>query len=337
MENPIDFKALAALRPGEGANAVRVALGDRWRPPAPHDAGWLRAIARTGGFVARLDVAGHIAYAAFRPPFPIETPIAGLRLGMSQQAALAALPALRLGDRSPIYAATRYTADVSDHYRMVAEFHGDELHGIWFFVRDAAFPHKQPMVYPAAVGAPGAPFRDPNFKLAVLSALIEADALDLGAPQDLADFVLARHMDLGREGYHLIREAYDYLLRFPLTDTDLARVEAITFDSGNEIYPYCYYDWGGSTSDFDIASVEGIVRCINLRSFFYVSMLDALDVDHLVGLKKLADICLPGDCRHADGLLELPALRTLSFFTGTIDDKLIARLKQRGVAVRIYG
>jgi len=336
MEKLVDFNALAALRPGEGADAVRSAMGARWRPPAPHDAGWIRAIAHTGGFTARLDATGHLAYVAFGPPFPADVAIAGLTRGMSQGAAVAALPQLRLGDRSDIAAASRYVADVSGHYRIAVEFHGDELHSVWFFVRNAVYPPKQPMVYPAAAGPPGAPFRDPNFKLAVLSALIEADAIDLAEPQALADAVLSQHVDLGRDGYHFIREAYDYLVRYPLTDADLAQVESITFDGGAPIYRYCFYYWDGTTPEFDIASVEGIARCVNLRRFEYISMLNAVDIDHLVGLAKLADVSLPGDCRHADGLLELPALKSLSFHEGAVDERLIARLKQRGVAVRIY-
>ena len=335
MEQSADFNALAALRPGEGADAVRTALGDRWRPPAPHDAGWIRAIAHTGGFTARLDVTGHLAYVTFAPPFPAAVPIAGLQLGMTQAAAVAVVPKLTMSSRSPIYAATRYAADVSDHYRMFAEFHGDELHSVRF-AREASYPEKGKMVYPATLGPPGAPFRDPNFKLAVLSALIEADAIDLGEPQDLADAVLPHPIDLGRDGYHFIREAYDYLVRYRLSDADLAQVETITFDGGEEIYRYCFYYWDGTTPDFDIASVEGIARCVNLRRFEYIAVLNAVDIDHLVGLAKLAEVSLPPDCRHADGLLELPALKTLSVFAGTLDDRLIAKLKRRGVAVRVY-
>ena len=337
MANPVNFPALAALRPGEASDAISAAMGPRWRPPAPHDAGWVKAISHIGGFVARLDASGHIVYVRFGPPFPTDVAIASLRLGMSQAAALAAVPRLKLGDRSPIAATTRYVADVSDHYRMVAEFHGDELDSVWFFVGgDKVYPAKQPMVYPAATGAPGAPFRDPNFKLAVLSALIAADAIDLAEPQDLADAVLRRHIDLGRDGYHLIREAHDYLVRYPLTDADLARIEAITFDGGEPIYRYCYYYWDGTTGDFDIAGVEGIVRCANLRRFTSIAILDAVDVEHLVGLDKLEEISLPAECRHPERLLDLPALKRLSFRAGTIGDPvLVARLKARGVVVGI--
>src|SRR5262249_30398365 len=223
-----------------------------------------------------LRVAGHAVFWVSRPPFPADALIAGLRLGMSQKDAVAALPKLGLAGRADISAATRYTASLSSRYRMVAEFHGDQLHSVSFFVGDVVYPDKRPMVYPAASGSVGAPFRDPNLKLAVLSALLAADAIDLAEPQDLADFVLRRHVDLERDGYHLIRPAYDYLVRYPLTDADLARIETITFDGGEEIYSYCYYHWDGTTNDFDIGSVEGIGRCANLRQFQYISILKAL-------------------------------------------------------------
>lgn len=339
MDKPFDLPALAALRPGAEQHALAEAMGARWRPPAPHDAGRVKAIARTFGFEARLDVSGHIAGLTFRPPFPDTVPIAGLRLGMSPQQAMAALPKLTFSSRMEVYRASFYVAGISEHYRLVAEFHGEELYSVSFFVPGAAFPPKGPMVYPAATGAPGAPFRDPNFKLAVLSALIAADALDLAEPQDLADFVLPHHIDLGREGHNFMPEAYDYLVRYPLTDDDLARVETISFDGGEPIYRYCDYSSSGSGGEFNVGSVEGIARCVNLRVFHYPDLLFGLDCDHLAGLRRLAELELPvAECRHPERLLDLPALKVLSFSRGVIaDPALIAKLRQRGVRIRLSG
>jgi len=338
MDKPVDLTALAALRPGEGRDALIAALGARWRSPAPHHAGRVKAIVNTYGFEARLDVTDHVARIVFRRPFPAAVAIAGLRLGMSQRQALAALPDLRPTGRMEVYAASHYVADLSDHYRTVVEFHGDELYSVEFFVRDAVYPAKGPMVFPAASGPAGHPFVDPHFKLAVLSALIEADAIDLAEPQDLADFVLPRHIDLGRDGYHFIPEAYDYLVRYPLTDADLAQVDTISFDGGAKIYRYCFYYWGWGT-EFDIDSLEGIARCANLRVFRYPTLLVRLDLDHLAGLARLAEIELPAaECRHPERLLDLPALKTLAVPRGVIaDPALIAKLRQKGVSIRIAG
>lgn len=332
MDKPIDFPALAALRPGSDRETLSAALGARWRPPAPHDAGRVTAIFRTHGFDAWLDVTDHIGQLYFRRPFPAT--VAGLRIGMSQREALAALPALRFAGRMVVYDASHYVADLSDRYRTVVEFHGDELYSIGFFIRDAVYPPKGPMVYPAASGAPGVPFRDPNLKLAVLSALIEADALDLATPQDLADFVLPHHIDLGGlDGYHFLREAYDYLVRYPLTDADLARVETITFDGGSEIYRYCFYSWDGETHEFDIDSVEGIAHCVNLRSLQTIAILNALDAEHLVGLDKLEELELPEGRQHLERLLDLPALKRVSYLSTSRDAALITKLRAKGVRV----
>jgi len=172
----------------------------------------------------------------------------------------------------------------------------------------------------------------------VLSALIEAEAIDLAHPKDLAEFVLHRPVDLEEEGYRLIEEAYEYLVRYPLTDADLARAERLVLDGGNEIYRYCFYFWDGETGEFDVASIAGIGLCRNLRAFHVSALTDAVDAADLVGLDKLADVGLPAICRHPEKLLALPALQKLSFFRGTIGDAaLIAELKARGVVVRIRG
>lgn len=45
--DPIDFSALAALRPGEAKDVLARAMGSRWREPAPHQEGMVVSIART--------------------------------------------------------------------------------------------------------------------------------------------------------------------------------------------------------------------------------------------------------------------------------------------------
>ena len=196
---------------------------------------------------------------------------------------------------------------------------------------------KQPIAYPAPAGAPGAPFADPNFKLAVLSSLVESGKLDLASYEDLASFVLKRPVDLEEEGYALIPEAYDYLARYPLTEADLAKVESVTFDGGNEIYSYCFRFWDGETGEFDVRSLEGITCCANLRSIICIAVIEKLDVAQLVGLNKLEEIDLAEVCVNTHRLLDLPALKKLTFFADVITDSaLLAQLRARGVEIRIY-
>src|SRR5204862_8064680 len=144
------------------------------------------------GFRARLDASGHVAELYFREPFPKEIEIAGLRLTMPLQAALTARPDLTRPMHLPVQETVIYLSDASSHYRMSAEFHWGKLWEIGFRNPNAVFAPKEPMQYPAPDGAPGAPFADPNFKLAVLSALHEQDDIDLARPKDLAEFVLKR-------------------------------------------------------------------------------------------------------------------------------------------------
>lgn len=80
---------------------------------------------------------------------------------------------------------------------------------------NADYPPKVPPVYPEPSGAPGAPFKDVNFKLAVLSQLIDTADIDIGDPQDLYDHVLQRPFDLEAEGYEPVPEARAFWRAIP--------------------------------------------------------------------------------------------------------------------------
>ena len=336
MTIPVDLNALAALRPGEGKEMLARALGSRWREPGPHQQGLVKSIANVHGFLAQIDTSDHIGAIYFHEPFP-NIEIAGLRFGMPTAEALVKRPELKEPMRLPVYESIHYAAEISSHYRMLVEFRWGKLYQIGFRDAQAVYPEKQPMVYPAPQGAPGAPFADPNFKLVVLSSLLDNDALDLSSYQDLASFVAKRPIDLEKDGYKLLPEAYDYLARYPLTDADLSLVENLTFDGGNAIYPYCYRFWHGETTEFDVRSIEGIGRCENLRSIICIAVIESLDIAQLVGLQKLEEINLPERCVNPQHLLDLPALKKLSFHDGAIDSPvLLTRLRIKGVTVRIF-
>jgi hypothetical protein len=70
MTIPVDFNALAALRPCEAKEVLARALGSRWREPAPHQQGLVKSIARVLGFQAQIDTSGHIGAICFTSPFP---------------------------------------------------------------------------------------------------------------------------------------------------------------------------------------------------------------------------------------------------------------------------
>ena len=337
-ELDVDVAALAALRPGASAAALVAAMGARWKPPASHEQGWIKAATLTHGFTARLDIDGRVASLDFQEPFPPTSAIAGLRLGMSVEAARNVLPKLVMFHSTEAQGAEYYAAGLPDGCRLGVEFHWGKLYKIALFDLDAKYPEKTPVPYPAPAGRPGDPFDDANFKLVVLSSLNGIRAIDLGQPQDLAEFVLRRPVDLEQEGYEPIREAYDYLARYPLGDAELAKVEALNFDGGNPIYRHFYYFWGGEERDYDVMSVNGIARCVNLREFNHASMLKRFDAAHLVGLNQLETLTFECECRNPERLLELPALKWLTFYRSAIDDpSLIATFKQRGIVVRVIG
>jgi uncharacterized protein DUF6892 len=335
-ELDVDVAALAALRPGAPAAALVAAMGARWKPPAPHDEGLVKSATLTHGFTARLDIENRIGSLDFLEPFPATGVIAGLYLGMSVEAARAALPKLVMFHRTEAHSAEYHAAGLPDGCRLGAEFHWGKLRKITLFDLAAKYPEKTVLPFPAPVGQSGAPFDDPNFKLVVLSSLIGIGAIDLGKPQDLAEFVLRRAVDLEKEGYQPIREAYDYLVRYPVGDAELAQIEALNFDGGNPIYRHFYYFWDGEVRNYDVTSVKGITRCVNLREFNHASMLRRFDAAHLVGLNHLETLSFECECRNPERLLELPALKWLTFYRSAINDpSLIAALKQRGVAVRV--
>jgi hypothetical protein len=334
MVIPVDFNVLANLRPGEGKEMLARALGSRWREPGPHQQGLVKSIANVHGFLAQVDTSGHIGAIYFHEPFP-NIEIAGLRFGMPTAEALAKRPELKEATRLPVYETVHYAAEVSSHYRMLVEFRWGKLYQIGFRNPQAVYPDKKPMVYPRPAGAPGAPFADPNFKLVVLSSLLDNDALDLGSYQDLASHVLNWPIDLEQEGYKLLPQAYDYLVRYPLTGDDLALVERIVFDGGNAIYPYCYRFWDGETTEFDVKSVEGITHCPNVRSIICIAVVEKLDITQLTGLAKLEELSLSSDTLNLPRLLDLPALKKVQAYADTIDPVLITRLRAKGIAVRL--
>ena len=127
--------------------------------------------------------------------------------------------------------------------------------------------------YPEPSGDHGAPLADPNLKLAVMGQLLENEVLGLGSPEALAAHVLQRPVDLEDEGYDLLQPAYDYLVRYPLTQAQLDTVTKLTLDAGDPIYTYAWYHWDGESDEFYIHSFRGIEACRNLSSIDVVSQV----------------------------------------------------------------
>jgi hypothetical protein len=84
----IDKAALATLRPGMPASALRTLCGPIWDEVKPGQDGWVVKLADIG-FTARIDAKDTIGKLAFSAKFPSTLLVDGLRIGMSFEDALA--------------------------------------------------------------------------------------------------------------------------------------------------------------------------------------------------------------------------------------------------------
>lgn len=324
-----DVAALAALRPGMPAEALEAAMGSAWRPVPAYKGGIADILENSHGFTARIDRRGRIGEVSFDHRFT--HPVDAIAMGMKLSSASAAMPALEIGDDLPMMRGVRLgTRRFPEGYVLRVRFTLETVNAISFSDPLAEYPERTAPPYPAAAGAPGAPFADPNLKLVVLSALQDAKLIDLGAPGQLATHVLGRPVDLEEEGYDLIPEARDYLDRYPLTDELLAAVESLEFDGGNSIYPFAWYFWSGEEDGFEVSSLEGIELCPNLKSFSAISMLGTVDVRDLVPLRKLESVSLSTGASHLEALLGMPALKKVR----VLDDALYEQVSTPGTPVR---
>lgn len=113
-------------------------------------------------------------------------------------------------------------------------------------------------------------FKDFNFKLVVIEALLDKEPLFLEELTALKN----KYTDSFEwySGDELIVEIRDYLEELTLKASDLEKIEYLCFDGGNEIYHILKPDWEGEGSLFDVASVEGFQILKNLKTVDYISM-----------------------------------------------------------------
>lgn len=58
---------------------------------------------------------------------------------------------------------------------------------------------------------------------------------------------------------------YNYLKELVISDEDLAKVERMYFDGGSQIYQDLAPSWDGESKIFDVISIEGIEKLVNLK------------------------------------------------------------------------
>lgn len=274
---PANRALLANLRPGAPVADVAAAYGSRWKPPLPHREGRVLTIDMSDGVVAAITKDGKLGSIRFNWRFGEDVPVLGVHMSARADELKARFPALDLSPMSAGPFSYPKLVDGALHlkFELGTTYEGERyLRSIEIYDPAAAYPQKQPVAYPPPSGERGAPFKDENLKLAVLSELIDGGHIDLGDPQDLYDHVLGRRFDLEKEGYDAIQQARDYLVRYPLPQQLLGEVASIEFDGGAQIYRYISYFWGGETDEFDVRSFDGIEALKNLKQIRIISMVE---------------------------------------------------------------
>ncbi|GGA48904.1 DUF6892 domain-containing protein [Psychrobacillus lasiicapitis] len=113
-------------------------------------------------------------------------------------------------------------------------------------------------------------FKDFNFKLVVIEALLDKEPLFLEKLTDLQNKYTNSFEWYSGEGP--IVEIRVYLEELTLETSDLDKIVYLCFDGGNEIYHILKPDWDGEDSLFDVVSVEGFQHLKNLKTVDYISM-----------------------------------------------------------------
>lgn len=339
---------IAALRPGASEEAVRQAYGERWRRPGPHDEGWLWGFKTGVPADLRFGCDGRVGQVRFSPWSP-KRPVEGLCAGMTLAQAQAVLPQLAPLPPEPeslAHGFSHHRALLPDGCHLTASVKAGVLQGTVAIENpratypDEAFVQRQVDALYARflpLQADSAPMRDRNLKLAVLDSLLIDGRLELGAPAELAQFVLRRRCDLEREGYQRLEAAHDLLARLPLSDAELAAVTWLGFDGGGEIARYAHYFWDGESDDFDVHDLAGIECLPQLQSLSMDGRCLVRDLRQIAGLTGLRELTLGSEPHDNEAvLLSLPALRSVGLFSGGLSEATCEALRARGVEVHLF-
>jgi len=191
------------------------------------------------------------------------------------------------------------------------------------------------------LSAKSAPFQDANCKLSVLDVLRAKQILKFGTFTDFLKFIEGSDYNYEQSGYRLSKKAYDYLIRYPLTDQQIRAVTELYFDGGLEIYRYAYPFWSGETDEFDIHSLDGISLLPNLTTFGFSAMLTSTDLSPLANHANLGgvELGLTRTWLNFEVLESSPKLSYLQVCGHDLNDASeasIARLSRRGVKVNVF-
>lgn len=114
-------------------------------------------------------------------------------------------------------------------------------------------------------------FTDFNFKLVVINSLLGKNK-KTSFSEELTEMIERYGNEY--EEFACIPKMVEYFENLRLTETDLAQVDYLIFDGGEEIYSIIMPDWDGESDDFEVRSVKGFEQLINLETVEYISMCD---------------------------------------------------------------
>lgn len=282
MNNPtkkIDFVAFSNLRPSVSYLECKNILLSHWRELKASDEGVISLF--KFGCSLSIDINGKVGEVIYFGSFPEKRIVEGLRRSMSLDDVLKIYPEI-IENNSNEERWREFSQKLASGYLMKLMFNEDILAEISIKNEHAIYPKKEDFnfakYYPDPISQEEPDFFDGNFKLSVLSALFEKGLINLGDPRELASYVLGRYIDFDTDevyrGYESIPECLSYLLRYPLSDDLLSKIEELYFDGGLEIYPFIYYYWDGESREFDVKSLRDTQKLSNLKRVYMNSIYD---------------------------------------------------------------
>jgi hypothetical protein len=198
--------------------------------------------------------------------------------------------------------------------------------------------HKKASTTNSKPFAVGILFPDPGFHIAVLGALLEMQTI---STEDVQVTLEGLEFDDDTSETDRLLAAMARLHVLKLDPKDLARIESLDFDGGNEIYMLLEdgagTETGGEDDTYGLLAITGIaalssLKTLNLDGHGYRE--ETLDLKPLEGHPALETLRLTGKCTPAKTLETLPNLAKLDLQYADVGaPTVIDRLAKRGVTI----
>ncbi len=334
-------KKLAALPLGTSMQAVSQLFAERRQPLTRTDAGMVMDNGNLPVFI-HFDNQDRLACIALDRRTSPKVKLAGVSVGMTVERVMGLYPAFKLASEhsSGRIKIEHFEVDLADNQRLSVAISENAVVAIRLEDRTAQYPDRNEWK-PAPAGryshlnsTEGVAIDDGNFKLAILGDLVEEGLIDLGEPQELADHVYGRVVELDTIGYEFSTEIYDFLVRYPIEANKLRSLESLYVDATSRIYTYICPYWDGRGEEFDVKSLSGVNMLCNLRELYLNFGCYNVSLKPLSGLLKLEEIHTDlGVFLDYDALLSIPNLRYVGRLGARMPSDVRRELEARGVTV----